>query len=110
MYVPVEQSHSRAIFLVNRWERGEGTRYIDEAIVLAREALELCTPSHPGRDFSLNSPAIDLSNRYKQHGAIENLEEAIVPDREALDLCPPGHADRCTGEVRRGLGWLADSS
>ncbi|KAF8431483.1 CHAT domain-containing protein [Boletus edulis BED1] len=64
---------------------------LDEAIVLRREALELCPQGHPDRSTYLNSLANSLSTRYKQLGATADLDEAIVLAREALELCPQGH-------------------
>jgi CHAT domain-containing protein/tetratricopeptide (TPR) repeat protein len=93
-YLSVEQLHSRARSLVTKFERGGGTRYIDKAIVLDREALELCSPGHPMRADSLTELASDVSTRYAQLGATKDLEEAVVLNREALDLCPQGHPDR----------------
>jgi CHAT domain-containing protein/tetratricopeptide (TPR) repeat protein len=94
MYLPVEQLHSRARSLVAKFEQGGGTRYINEAIILDREALELCPPGHPMRVDSLTFLAMDVSTRYAQLGATRDLEEAIVLSREALDLCPQEHPDR----------------
>jgi hypothetical protein len=47
MYLPVEQLHSWANFLGAMFKQGNGTSYIDEAIILNREALELCPPATP---------------------------------------------------------------
>ena len=94
IYLPVTRLNLRAESLVTRFKQGEGTNYIDEAIVLDREALELCPPGHPKRHVSLNRLAIHHDDRYKQLGATRDLDEAIVFIREALDLCPQGHPDR----------------
>ena len=96
MCLAVNQLFSRAISLVAKFEQGGGTNYIDEAIVLDREALELCPPGHLKRAFSLTQLGIHLSNRYKQLGRMTDLEEAIILDRDALVLHPPGHPDRST--------------
>jgi tetratricopeptide (TPR) repeat protein/CHAT domain-containing protein len=94
MYLPVEPLHLRAGSLSAKIEQGGGTTYIDEAINLYREALELTPPGHPKRPVSLTRLASDLSDRYNQLGATRDLEEAIVVAQEALDLCPAGHPDR----------------
>ena len=86
--------HLRAHSLVAKFEQGGGTSYIDEAIVLDREALELCPPGHPERAASLTQLALNLGDRYSQQGGRRDLEEAIVLDREALELRPQGHPDR----------------
>ncbi|KAF8431636.1 CHAT domain-containing protein [Boletus edulis BED1] len=69
---------------------------LDEAIVLDREALELCPQGHPDRSMPLNNLAVHLSTRYNQLGAMADLDDAIVLDREALELRPQGHPDRST--------------
>ncbi|KAI9569320.1 hypothetical protein HD554DRAFT_2038263 [Boletus coccyginus] len=86
--------HSRAKSLVAKFEQGGGRSYIEEAIDLDRDALQLCPPGHPQRSVSLTSLALHLRGRYNQFGATKDLEEAIVLDREALDLHPQGHPDR----------------
>jgi CHAT domain-containing protein/tetratricopeptide (TPR) repeat protein len=93
-YLSVDQLHSRASALVAKFKQGGGTSYINEAIVLDREALEFCPPGHPKRHSSLTELASDVSTRYAQLGATRDLEEAVVLNREALDLCPQGHPDR----------------
>ena len=92
--LPVKQLHSRAKSLVAGFEQGGGTSYIEEAIDLDREALELCPPGHPKRSVALTFLAYHLSARYGQLGAMEDLDEAIVLGREALNLHPQGHPDR----------------
>ena len=96
MCVSVDQLHLRAESLVAKFEQGGGTNYIDEAIVLHREALEHCPPGHPKRHDCLTSLASHLSKRYSNFGEITDIEEAIVLDRDALALRPLGHPDRST--------------
>ena len=99
MYLPVEQLHLRAESLVAKFERGE-TSCIDEAIVLDREALELCSPAgHPKRSVSLTQLAVDLASRYMHLWAMQDLDEAIVLVREALDLRPKGYPNRSTSLI-----------
>ena len=92
--LPVKQLHLRANSLSSKFKQGEGTKYIDEAIDLDREALELCIAGHPERPGSLIWLSLHLSHRYNQLGVMRDLEEAIVLDREALILHPQGHPDR----------------
>ncbi|KAF8436034.1 CHAT domain-containing protein, partial [Boletus edulis BED1] len=68
--------------------------HLDEAIILNREALVLCTKGHPDRFASLNNLAFGLSIRYNRLGVMEDLNEAIALNREALVLRPQGHPDR----------------
>ena len=99
MCLTVDQLHSRARSLGARFEQGDGTGCINEAIVLDREALDLCPPGHPKRAFSLTQLGIHLSDRYKQLGAIEDLNEAIVLDQAALELRPPRYPDHSTSLI-----------
>jgi tetratricopeptide (TPR) repeat protein/CHAT domain-containing protein len=96
MYLPVNWLHVRAEYLIFKFVRGGGTGCIDEAINLARKALEHRPPGHRKRPVSLTWLAAHLSARYSQLGETGNLEEAIVLDREALNLFPQGHPDRST--------------
>ena len=94
MCLPVAHLHSRAESLVTRFREGGGSSYIDEAIVLDREALELCPPGHPERHVCLSLFACHLGERHDQLGAMTDLNEAIVLDRDTLALCPQGHPAR----------------
>ena len=94
MCLPVDQLHSRAKSLVTKFKQEGENSYIDEAIVLDREALELCPPGHPERHISLSLLGVHLGDRYHQLGSLTDLNEAIVLGREALVLRPPGHPAR----------------
>ena len=76
------------------FEQGDQSRHIDEAIILNREALGLCSVSHPQRLAFLTQLSFHLATRHNRLGRIEDLDEAIVLDRDALALCLPGHPDR----------------
>jgi CHAT domain-containing protein/tetratricopeptide (TPR) repeat protein len=93
-YLPAILFHLRAQYLLAKFKQGRGTSYVDEAIDLDREALELYPPGHLERADSLTWLAIHLCERYRQLGATGDLEEAIVLDREALGLRPQGHPSR----------------
>lgn len=88
MCLPVQQLLSKAAFLVTKFERGSETVYIDQAIVLDREVLDLFPLSHPSRSVALGQLATHLYHRFKQLGGIDYLNEAIVLDQDALALCP----------------------
>ncbi|KAN0094910.1 hypothetical protein V8E55_003197 [Tylopilus felleus] len=60
-------------------------RFLNEAILLLRKALELCPPGHP-----------DFSTLINLLSAVGDLEEAIILNREALELSPPGHRHHST--------------
>ena len=105
MYLLVDQLHSRARSLIANFEQGGGTTdYIDEAIVLSREALELCPLGHPKRASSLTWLGIRLTHHYNQLGGMMDLEEAIVLNRDTLALYPPGHPDRDIPLINLALG------
>ena len=58
-------------------KQGEGTSYIDEAIILDCDALELCPPGHPMRSASLICLAVHLGDRYNQLGAARDLRRPL---------------------------------
>ena len=82
--------------LSTRYKHLGAMQDLDEAIVLAREALalDLRPQGYHYRPVSLMNLAVYLSTRYKPLGAMQDLDEAIVLNREALDLRPQGHPDR----------------
>lgn len=91
--LPVERLHSKADSLFAKFEQSGEAGYIDQAIILDYEALELCPPGHPKRFVSLTRLAVHLSDRYDRLGSILDLDTAIMLNREALDLRPTGHPD-----------------
>ena len=93
-YLPVKRLQSRANSLSAKFKQGGGTRYIDEAIDLDRQALALCSHGYPERPGLLSQLALHLGDRYNQLGEMRYLEEAIVLDREALSLRLQGHPNR----------------
>ncbi|KAN0100021.1 CHAT domain containing protein [Tylopilus felleus] len=82
---------ARFRFHYERFQRGGGIRYLDEAILLLREAIELYPQGQLDRSTLLNNLATCLWIRYNQLGAVGDLEQAIVLNRKALELCLPGH-------------------
>ncbi|KAI9568167.1 CHAT domain-containing protein [Boletus coccyginus] len=95
MCLPVKLLFSQAESLVAAFQQvGGGRSYVEEAINIDREALQLCPTGHPKRYVSLSYLALHLLDRYNQFGATGDFEEAIILQREALDLCPQGHPER----------------
>ena len=94
MCLAVSQLLSRAQSAAAKFQQDSEARDIDEAIVLDREALEICTVDHPRRPACLFQLVTHLSARYGLLGGVETLNEAILLDRHALALCLPGHPDR----------------
>ena len=85
---------SRAWSIGAKFQQHSEAHFIDEAIILDREALGLCTAGHPRRSACSFQLAFHLSARYALLGGVENLNEAILLDRDILALRPPGHPDR----------------
>ena len=96
MCLPVEQLLSRANSLVTKFEEGSETVYIDDAIVLDREALDLCPPGHSTRPTAMSQLAYHLCYRYTRLGEIDHLNEAIILNRDVLVLRLPGDPYRST--------------
>lgn len=70
-------------------------RFLEDAIILHRKALEHLPLRNGDRAFSLRGLAICLAERYDCRGNVADLEEAITLGRSALEICPPGHPDHC---------------
>ena len=109
-FLPHDWHRERAlawIILANtlhiRYKQLGGIDDLNEAIVLARDALSLCPPGHPARSMSLSNLADHLSSRYDKLGGIDDTNEAIVLTQEALSLRPLGHPDRSVS-----LNYLAN--
>ena len=76
--------------LRKKFEETDGVAGLDEAIVLSREASDLCPKfGHP-----LCSLAWYLHYRYRKQGTLPDLEEAITFSRAGLELRPAGHPRR----------------
>lgn len=71
----VEQRLSRADDLEAEFQQGGETRYIDEAIMLNREALDICTPGHVQRPDCFIALSHSTWTRYQRLGGLENLDE-----------------------------------
>ena len=96
MYLPVEALHTRANALVADFEGGnETTDCIEQAIVLDREALEICPPGHPLRSRTSDQLAYHLHTRYRCLGSMADLDEAIAHSQVVLQSCSPAHPNRC---------------
>jgi hypothetical protein len=96
--VSVDQILAQAESTFAKFEKGDGTDHISEAIVLDCQALDRCPPGHRQRWSSLTRLSIHIWGRYSHLGAIEDIEEAVIYSslREALELCPEGYPNRST--------------
>lgn len=77
-------------------ETSTGEADVAEAIALAREAVALTQPGHPGRGRFLMILCSALLRRLDQHDSPVDAQEAVGVARQMLDAFPPGHADRAT--------------
>ncbi|KAJ7211503.1 hypothetical protein C8J57DRAFT_1097690, partial [Mycena rebaudengoi] len=68
--------------------------YIDEAIMLLREALEIHAAPHPNWGGSLNNLANAVQTRFEQQGDPKDIDEAIALHREALEIRAAPHPGR----------------
>ena len=89
MSLPVSLLLSRALSVSATFEQDGEPHHINEAIILDREALELCTTGHPRRSACLFQLSLHLGARYDLLGGVEDLNEAIPLDRGALARRPP---------------------
>ena len=83
-----------ADLLYIRFEQRGAISDLDEALALARNALELRPQGHPHRAISLGIIALYLHARFEQLGILSDLEEALALERNALELYSQGHPDR----------------
>jgi TPR repeat protein len=75
-----------------RFEQRGDPRDMNEAIDFYREALALCSPSHPTRYRSLSNLGNALQKRFEKSGDPADIEEAIKLGREAV--LPPDLPNR----------------
>ena len=93
-YVSVSRLLRRAEARFAKFEQEGRTSYIDEAVKLGNEALDLCPPGHRKRAVASSSLAIYLYARYQRLKWTKDLDEVIALDQEALGLRPEGHPGR----------------
>ncbi|KAK8855360.1 CHAT domain-containing protein [Apiospora arundinis] len=67
---------------------------LEEAIQVARQAVETTPEDHPNRAGWLNNLGNRLSNRYSRTRAMADLEEAIQTGRQAVEATPEDHPNR----------------
>jgi hypothetical protein len=75
-----------AQLLREQFRRTDQLTFLDEAITLGREVLELRPSPHPDQSLSLINLAIDFWRHHDQTDQVVDLEEAIVLNREVLEL------------------------
>jgi tetratricopeptide (TPR) repeat protein len=77
---------------------------LDEAVRLARQAVDMTPENHQNRAWQLHNLRIRLSARYSRTGAITDLEEAIQLARQIVDMTPkhyPNRAEKLNGLANR---------
>ncbi|KAJ7464334.1 hypothetical protein FB451DRAFT_437551, partial [Mycena latifolia] len=79
------------LLLLERFNLMGSGRDVDEAIVLSRELLDICAPTHADRGEYLMSAAHFLRKRFEQSRDPRDNDDAIKLDREALLLFGPSH-------------------
>ncbi|ROT37123.1 hypothetical protein SODALDRAFT_279961, partial [Sodiomyces alkalinus F11] len=85
--------------LQSRYERTGATADLEEAIGVARQAVEATPDNHPDRATCLNNLGNKLQSRYERTRATADLEEAIGVARQAsVEATPDDHPNRA--------GWL----
>ena len=66
---------------------------LEEAIRLARQAVDTTPGDHPNLAAYLSNLGTKLSHQYKRTGKIDNLEEAIQVAQQAVKVTPQDHPD-----------------
>ncbi|KAJ6439162.1 putative reverse transcriptase [Purpureocillium lavendulum] len=67
---------------------------LEEAITVARQAVDLTPADHPDRAIWLLNLGNKLKSRYESTGELANLEEAITVARQAVGCTPADHPNR----------------
>ncbi|EXK77477.1 hypothetical protein FOQG_17819 [Fusarium oxysporum f. sp. raphani 54005] len=80
---------------------------LEEAIRMAREAVDATPLDHRDRAGFLHNLGLRLGDRYSRTGAMADLEEAIRLTRESIDATPLDHPDR-TGRLNTYGSHLGD--
>jgi len=76
-----------------RYERTGKMEDLEEAIQVARQAVDVTPEDHPDLAERLNNLGNRLESRYERTGKVEDLEEAIRVARQAVDVTPKDHPD-----------------
>ena len=66
----------------DKFEREGRASYIDEAVKLGNEALDLCPPGHRKRAVASSSLTIYLHARYQRFKSTRDLDEAVALGRK----------------------------
>ena len=82
-----------ATFLLCRFQHQDVVADVDEAVILYREAVEVCPSASPASAPHLHDLARCLSERFTKLTKLTDLDDAIKFEQEALALCPQGHPD-----------------
>ncbi|RYP48549.1 hypothetical protein DL768_005588 [Monosporascus sp. mg162] len=77
--------------LESRYERTGEITDLEEAIGVAREAVESTPHDHPDQAGRLSNLGTKLGRRYERTGETANLEEAIEVARQAVESTPHDH-------------------
>jgi len=66
---------------------------LEEAIRMARQAIDITPKDHPDLAAWLNNLGNKLESRYERTGKIEDPEESIQVARQAVDVTPEDRLD-----------------
>ena len=66
---------------------------LEEAILVARQAVDVTPKDHPDLAGWLNNLGTKLESRYERTGEMEDLKEALRVARQAVDVTPEDHPD-----------------
>lgn len=78
-----------ALAFQSLYKCNEKEAFLDEAIQLYRQMLELCPLGYPLRDLCLHKLALSLLLQYKQANCPVLIEEVVQLKREAVSLYLP---------------------
>jgi tetratricopeptide (TPR) repeat protein len=90
---PIFADLGLALYFCSKHHTANHTALAD-SIQAQRQALELCSPSHPDFANNLNYLSAFLYEQFTQDGDIAVLVESVQLSRKVLEFRPIGHPDR----------------
>ncbi|MFF2901111.1 hypothetical protein, partial [Streptomyces sp. NPDC057966] len=67
---------------------------LDQAVAVARQAVEVAASGHSDRAALLNNLGSALRARFERTGDHADLDQAVAVARQAVEVAASGHSDR----------------
>ncbi|KAK4244031.1 CHAT domain-containing protein [Corynascus novoguineensis] len=103
----IQRLNNLGVVFWSRYERTGEMADLEEAIRMARQAVESTPHDHQDRSRWMSNLGNKLQRRYKRTGEMADLEEAIEMARQAVESTPHDHPDRA--RLMNNLGIMFKS-